>query len=388
MSERSKSDNIETEGSRHAPRTHLWDRHPRAVIAGLVAGTTVLLILALELTLRLLKVEVIYNNHLAAMREYMPDPEAIKLVDPAPWLTDQHGIFVANPNLQLDTNSQGYRMPEFDELDDGRVRVMFLGDSFTWGWAADPISACFVDLAREAGYSTINLGVPGSAPEQYQAQAKLYIPLLKPDVVAVMFYPGNDFEHSPPVRPGLKRWHVTNQTFVRATDDNGNPITFEEARRQHLMLFRDDLRGQLVRAYLSTATGSFIQSFQFKQYSPDRVIYQQLEAIRDISADHGATFMLFLLPVRPESRTYFNSTERSAELFTELRPHALNHLGSEHYAPLPDAHFNNAGHLTVAKLILHQLEAAGFQSAASGAGVRPNARGSESPAELSPVFSE
>jgi hypothetical protein len=63
------------------------------------------------------------------------------------------------------------------------MKNFFLGDSFTWGASAEPISKCFVDLVGNAGYLIFNTGIPGTKPNQYTYIAEKYIPILKPDFV-------------------------------------------------------------------------------------------------------------------------------------------------------------------------------------------------------------
>ena len=111
--------------------------------------------------------------------------------------TNGEGILVADSGFwareHIDINEDGFRSPSFSRLDSTKRKVMFIGDSFAWGKSAEPLTGhCFVDLVRnETGYEVINLGIPGADPAQYYELAMKYIPLLKPDVVFVMFFMGN-----------------------------------------------------------------------------------------------------------------------------------------------------------------------------------------------------
>ena len=49
-----------------------------------------------------------------------------------------------------------------------------------------------MDIVSRQGYLTFNTGIPGTAPNQYAYLAEKYIPLLDPDIVAVMFFWGNE----------------------------------------------------------------------------------------------------------------------------------------------------------------------------------------------------
>ncbi len=112
--------------------------------------------------------------------------------------TNKEGILVADSTYwarqQIGINEDGFRSPSFSKLDSCKKKVLFIGDSFAWGKSAEPLTGnCFVDLVRkETGCEVINLGIPGADPAQYYELAKKYIPTLKPDVVFVMFFMGND----------------------------------------------------------------------------------------------------------------------------------------------------------------------------------------------------
>lgn len=92
---------------------------------------------------------------------------------------------------------------EWDVLDeaDPRVRVVFLGDSMTYGQGV-PREDCFVHLVEQQiqpafpdGAVTINLGIPGSAQERQLNSYLPYRTVIEPDVIVQMLYP-NDFNES------------------------------------------------------------------------------------------------------------------------------------------------------------------------------------------------
>jgi len=58
---------------------------------------------------------------------------------------------------------------------DRRTKILFLGDSFTWGASAKPITNCFVDIVTRRGYLTFNTGIPGTGLNQYVYIAEKYI---------------------------------------------------------------------------------------------------------------------------------------------------------------------------------------------------------------------
>ncbi|MBL7777775.1 MAG: SGNH/GDSL hydrolase family protein [Chitinophagales bacterium] len=102
-------------------------------------------------------------------------------------------------------NEEGFRSIRFKDYTSAKKKVLLLGDSFTWGHSAYDITNSFADILLSRGYAVYNTGISGADPAQYLAIAQKYIPLLRPDVVIVNFYSGNDviyFDRKPePYQP-------------------------------------------------------------------------------------------------------------------------------------------------------------------------------------------
>jgi hypothetical protein len=96
--------------------------------------------------------------------------------------------YVAHP-----FNEEGLRSIAFKNYKSKRKKVLLVGDSFVYGMVAEPRYNCFADILLARGYLVYSAGIPGTDPAQYAAIAQKYIPLLKPDVVLVCFYEGNDY---------------------------------------------------------------------------------------------------------------------------------------------------------------------------------------------------
>jgi len=86
-----------------------------------------------------------------------------------------------------------------------RKIIMVIGDSFVEGCCADSVTNSFPDLlARGKEYEVLNFGVAGTDPLQYALIAEKYAASLKPDLVLVCVYFGNDiltYERKP--TPGI-----------------------------------------------------------------------------------------------------------------------------------------------------------------------------------------
>lgn len=116
--------------------------------------------------------------------------------------------------VQHPFNKEGFRSIEFKRHDTKRPRVLIIGDSFVYGMSASPFYNSFTDLLLARGYMIYAAGIPGTDPAQYAAIAQKYIPALKPDIVIVCFYEGNDLMKLPRIPSKAKpHEHMTNAGF-------------------------------------------------------------------------------------------------------------------------------------------------------------------------------
>lgn len=87
-------------------------------------------------------------------------------------------------------NSLGFRDCEFAENKNAKIRIVCIGDSFTFGWGVE-LSESWPKVLeanlRGESYDVevLNLGQPGASPIEYERIAQKAIPLLHPDLVIV-----------------------------------------------------------------------------------------------------------------------------------------------------------------------------------------------------------
>ncbi|MEE2657691.1 MAG: hypothetical protein VX733_04245 [Candidatus Latescibacterota bacterium] len=99
--------------------------------------------------------------------------------------------------FRLQINSTGQRGSEIPPLTPSQRRVLFLGDSFTYGGAVPEDSTFVFQVGvhlRRAGRQVIaiNGGVPGYSTYQELAYQRYVAGELRPDVVVLAFFNGND----------------------------------------------------------------------------------------------------------------------------------------------------------------------------------------------------
>jgi lysophospholipase L1-like esterase len=97
-------------------------------------------------------------------------------------------------NNALGLNDEEFVVPK----PPGRVRVMALGDSFTYGVVPYPDAAMTrLEASLRAAcpgldLDVLNFGIGGAGVEDYRTLATLALPTYSPDLVVVHFYAGND----------------------------------------------------------------------------------------------------------------------------------------------------------------------------------------------------
>jgi len=102
-------------------------------------------------------------------------------------------------------NALGFRGEAFSDSPPGQsLRIVALGDSFTYGWGvgdeeAWPALVGRQHLGREQRVEVANLGWVGRGPMDYAELAERALPVLSPDLVIVAVLQGDDLEQ---VRPG------------------------------------------------------------------------------------------------------------------------------------------------------------------------------------------
>jgi hypothetical protein len=139
--------------------------------------------------------------------------------------------------IKRPVNSQGFRSIEFKRISTSAKKVLLLGDSFTWGHTTQNKSDAFADILLARGYAVYNTGISGADSAQYLALAKILIPQLKPDIVFVNFFLGNDVSYfKRELTPSLPIFFCTNAGNLY-TFNNG--INFQNKESAYEFILRN-----------------------------------------------------------------------------------------------------------------------------------------------------
>ena len=160
----------------------------------LAAGSISFVILLLEISLRLIWPQI-----------FLPHP-------PGMYSTDKDMGFVHTPgfegefkssefHISLAINENGLRGKDLRPLAKNSVRVLCLGDSFTWGYGCndDETYPAVLEQVLQGHYShldvqVLNAGVSGYGNDEELEFMKKRAASLKPNLVIVQFFAGNDFD--------------------------------------------------------------------------------------------------------------------------------------------------------------------------------------------------
>ncbi len=178
-------------------REHRWLRRLLLVTASCTVATLAAEVVARRIwPLAPYGIQVLPESGSSAL--YLPDPELGRVLAP-----DFKGYFV-HPEYDreaFETNPDGFRGPEWGAPEsEAGPRVVLLGDSMAVGYGveyAQTISAELQRLLRERWEkaAVYNLGVPGYGPRHERVLLGRVFDRLKPDLVILAFYDGNDLQN-------------------------------------------------------------------------------------------------------------------------------------------------------------------------------------------------
>lgn len=255
------------------------------------------------------------------------------------------------------------------------------------GGTAKPITSCFAEILSRKGYRIFNTGIPGTDPKQYAYLAEKYIPQLKPEIVAVTFYMGNDMHQFRPMLPHKNLFHITNAGWLQAFDRNGRYMTPHEAYQQFLRkgnaassylnndskTFKSNINNLLLKSAIGTNLlviqskirarfkGSLVHQEGAKQTQRSDLNSRQINKnesrqyllrIKRIAEAEGSKFLLFVIPVNPKIENASNNIKNNRSVFDGFDYFIPNDLDISDYSKLPDDHFNNSGHKKFAQFML------------------------------------
>jgi lysophospholipase L1-like esterase len=207
-------------------------------------------------------------------------------------VTGLQGEFLSDQTYPGQRNAWGFREgdPTAKILGPGTTRVLFLGDSFTFGSGVANPTLRFTDrLEAELGEGVhlYNAGLPGSLPSDWVSAARALLPEYRPQVVVAVFF----------LRDGTNlgtslHFHAEKIAAIKARH-----CDHAAYRLSHLVRFFCDRR--VLRDFSEWYLGQFRTAYLGSEQ--DRRVWvamqQALIQLRDMSTQAGASFHLVVFPL-------------------------------------------------------------------------------------------
>lgn len=286
---------------------------------------------------------------------------------------DNEWVKVIDHYLSHPFNKEGFRSIEFDISDSEQVKILLIGDSFVYGISAKPFHNSYSDILLSKNYKIFNTGIPGADPAQYAAIAKKYIPLLKPDLVIVNFFSGNDFmDFSRNCQQDQPHEHMTNAGFFES-NPLGKYLSAQEAYSFYLSLTSIPQTSIFNKICSKSALLTVIWGGLYRQgfvSHPTNEAYrkakalskkvkaettsQYIEAITNACKANETPLLYTIIPYKEEVDKRNNITVDTNVLnivFNKSNYYYPKNLTPDDFMPAADVHFNNNGALKYANFL-------------------------------------
>lgn len=279
--------------------------------------------------------------------------------------------------VEAPINQDGFRSVAFQPSISQVKKVLLIGDSFTYGFSADPITESFADhLLMQGGLLVYNTGITSTDPVQYLAILKAYMSILKPDIVVVSFYMGNDIlNYRRESKPYQFAMYPINNKFVLA-DPFGSYLPPAEANK--VMRLSNIVPNQksnylnkfLAKTVLGTRLWIILRNLglvnpneielqryynpQLNAEDPEKITKALAKEIFDFVQERNCK-ILFVVIADKEETNPWNKKFNAKKLFEGL-PVVFAPDSSNWYAAYPDGHFNNHGHLMYSRWLRSKID--------------------------------
>lgn len=285
-------------------------------------------------------------------------------------------------------NSEGFFSTlEFTEKsmemirESGKKIVMLIGDSYTQGCCADNFNATFAQILNQSDeYEVLNFGIPGADPVQYRLIVEKYAPILKPDLILVAVYGGNDImEYDRTAKPFIPNTYpikngpwLNSEGPIYLTKQGTYFKNFNEAKAHYFEYFslwsdrstalEKTIRNSIIlsRPYLKWKTR--VRFEEIKHQMPKKLdnmpfSSENLKKLFTFSKGQNIPVQYTLIPSPSDVLNRVNLRKKYNFVFGGIPYSVPEKLVIDDYDGVEDAnHFNNKGHRKYANLLSTLIE--------------------------------
>ena len=340
------------------------------------------------------------------IKQYRMDRPAMYLADPILGTDLQPGYrgYLREEEFRHDVelNSIGLRQGEIEISKDDRMRILFVGDSFTFGYGVEEEDG-YVRVVEgklngkgEGNYQVLAKGVPAWWTDSYYLYLKTRGLALEPDVVVIGLFMGNDIDVGDPDNAvwnevdanGLPKSTLSKRVRI----DQGHRVRVKRKTRWKVPVLRNSHVFQLcwtavqrvLRIFKPKVQGAIMYQHDYSEDTEAMIkkVEQLLLGMAEMSRAAGGQFAVVMIPerfqVHPQYRTDADlDYDKPQRLFGEF----FTHNGIPHLDLLPilraqaessgellyyqrDSHFTRAGYKVSGEAIADYLLSSGLLTAA------------------------
>ncbi|MFM1876599.1 MAG: hypothetical protein RL266_2336 [Bacteroidota bacterium] len=262
-------------------------------------------------------------------------------------------------------NADGFYSIPFDTIGVPGRSVLLLGDSFTWGHSSSNKVKSFANHLLFRGYHVFNTGISGADVQQYEAVLKEYYPRLRPDVVVLNFFMGNDVTYfKRPVGPQYPIMYHTNAGSILSMHSGVYFSTVDSAYDNVMTNMRIPLTNELNRFMASTVITTYLwesmvnaelihhEFFVGRSYPDEDITQRLMQPIMAYCDSVNVPLIISVIPKLENGELHGGSSLsglRSGIHYTEPE------MQTEMYDQR-DGHFNDAGHLFYADYLQNLID--------------------------------
>jgi hypothetical protein len=276
-------------------------------------------------------------------------------------------------------NNEGYHDKDnFTDIptNNDSLKILFAGDSFTWGASAD-VDSSFTDVFEtdiKKTYPGIvwNTGIPATGTNHALFTVKKYLPLQKSNYVILGFYVGNDFSDN--LLPFDQLIFNNQASCYNLYDYNKDfkPLSiskrevFKKATGSYPMEELNPLQKILIRSrFISFVTDMKNKIVNRLNGNKEKVAEQEykmtkiyLKQLNDYTKKNGAELIIMLIPADTDLKVKETNYLNAVKIFNELSiPYveSLNLFDNKDYMKGGGGHWINSGHIKAGHLLSKYL---------------------------------
>ena len=319
---------------------------------------------------------------------YFATPPPIRVTPIDWWVCDEPGCHYIYDNVMADCqkggvpkricaiNRQGFAGPqEFvaPQVYDDRMRILFLGDSFTFGSSAN-LGMSFAELLESEFADALiwNAAISGTGTNQAIETLDYFAPQLRPQLTILGFYMNDFGDNLLPIESWfrvLDRENIPSSGRFYFYDAWGN--VFKSDIETAMRYFGHSVgppRNSVEHAVGITHLGTLLLRLRDALgMLSGRLMAKQIQAtreyvfeLRDLAHAQDTDLLVLVIPSRKDVGSPTELFQAAIQIMEEaglpyINPNPLLDVSSD-YATPPDTHWNNSGHQKVGALLSDCVE--------------------------------